>query len=160
MALRNIVVIGASAGGVRALRTLVGGLPADLPAALFVVLHTSPREKSMLPEILSHAGALPASSAEDGSAIENGRIYVAPTDRHMLLERGRVRVVFGPRENLFRPAIDPLFGSAANAYGAGSLAFCSAALWTMDAMALRKSRRDAALRWFRSPRMQSSLSCL
>lgn len=118
MALRNIVVIGASAGGVRALRTLVRGLPADLQAALFVVLHTPSGEKSLLPEILSYAGALPAAAAQEGSIIENGRIYVAPNDRHMLVERGRVRVVFRPRENLFRPAIDPLFRSAAFAYGA------------------------------------------
>jgi two-component system, chemotaxis family, protein-glutamate methylesterase/glutaminase len=118
MALRNIVVVGASAGGVRALRTLVRGLPADLQAALFVVLHTPSGEKSLLPEILSYAGAFPALAAQEGSMIENGRIYVAPNNRHMLVERGRVRVVFRPRENLFRPAIDPLFRSAASAYGA------------------------------------------
>jgi two-component system chemotaxis response regulator CheB len=117
MALRDIVVIGASAGGVRALQTLVRRLPADLPAALFVVLHTSPREKSILPEILSRAGALPAITAQEGSAIENGRIYIAQNDTHLLVENGRVRVVFGPAENLFRPAIDPLFRSAACAYG-------------------------------------------
>ncbi len=117
MALRNIVVIGASAGGVRALRTLVRGLPADLQAALFVVLHTPSGEKSLLPEILSSAGPFPALPAQEGSIIENGRIYVAPSNRHMLIERGRVRVVFSPRENLFRPAIDPLFRSAASAYG-------------------------------------------
>ena len=117
MARRDIVVIGTSAGGVRALQTLVRRLPEDLPAALFVVLHTSPGGKSRLPEILSGAGALPASAAQEGSAIENGRIYVAPNDRHLLIEKGRVRVVFGPRENLFRPAIDPLFHSAADAYG-------------------------------------------
>jgi two-component system chemotaxis response regulator CheB len=117
MALRDIVVIGASAGGVRALQTLVRGLPVDLQAALFVVLHTPSGEKSLLPEILSHAGAIPALAAQEGSGIENGRIYVAPNDRHMLVERDRVRVVFSPRENLFRPAIDPLFRSAASAYG-------------------------------------------
>lgn len=118
MALRNIVVVGASAGGVRALQTLVRGLPADLEAALFVVLHTPSGEKSLLPEILTHAGELPALAAQEGSRIENGRVYVAPNNRHMLVERGRVRVVFRPRENLFRPAIDPLFRSAAFAYGA------------------------------------------
>jgi two-component system, chemotaxis family, protein-glutamate methylesterase/glutaminase len=117
MTFRNIVVIGASAGGVRALRKLVRGLPADLQAALFVVLHTPSEQRSLLPEILSHAGAVPALTAQEGSTIENGRIYVAPNDRHMLIERDRVRVVFSPRENLFRPAIDPLFRSAASAYG-------------------------------------------
>jgi len=82
-----------------------------------VVLHTPSGEKSLLPEILSHAGAVPALAAQEGSMIENGRIYVAPNNRHLLVERGRVRVVFSPRENLFRPAIDPLFRSAASAYG-------------------------------------------
>jgi two-component system chemotaxis response regulator CheB len=91
-------VIGTSAGGVRALQKLVRRLPADLEAALFIVMHTSPEHKSMLPEILSRAGGLPVVAAEDGCAIENRRIYVAPNDRHMLIERGRVRVVFGPRE--------------------------------------------------------------
>jgi two-component system chemotaxis response regulator CheB len=114
---RNIVVIGASAGGVRALEILVGGLPGDLQAAIFVILHTPATDKSMLPEILSRAGQIPAFRAEDNGEVQNGRIYVAPADRHMMLERGRVRVVFGPRENLFRPAIDPLFRSAAYAYG-------------------------------------------
>ncbi len=117
MALRDIVVIGTSAGGVHALQSLVRRLPGDLPAALFVVLHTSPGGKSILPEILSRAGALPAVAAQDGSEIENGRICVALNDRHLLVEKGRVRVVFGPRENLFRPAIDPLFRSASRAYG-------------------------------------------
>jgi two-component system chemotaxis response regulator CheB len=117
MTLRDIVVVGTSAGGVRALQTLIRGLPADLPAALFVVLHTPSGEKSMLPGILSDAGVLPAAAAQEGSEIENGRIYVAPNDRHMLVESGRVRVVFGPRENLFRPAIDSLFRSAARSYG-------------------------------------------
>lgn len=117
MEFRDIVVVGASAGGVRALQTLVLGLPANLQAALFVVIHTSPEYKSLLPEILSSAGLLPVSAAQDGDTIENGRVYVAPTDRHMVLEGRVVRVVFGPKENLFRPAIDPLFRSAASSYG-------------------------------------------
>jgi len=117
MALRNIIVVGASAGGVRALERLVRGLPQDLPAALFVVLHIPATEKSRLPEILTRAGELPAARATDGSEIQNGRIYVAPPDRHMIVENGKVRVIFGPEENLFRPAIDPLFRSAALSYG-------------------------------------------
>ena len=111
-----IVVVGASAGGVEALITLVGALPPDLPAAVFVALHTSALP-SALPRILSRAGPLPATAATDGAAIEAGAIYVAPAGHHLLLSRGHMHVVQGPRENGFRPAIDPLFRSAARASG-------------------------------------------
>ncbi|HWE51043.1 MAG TPA: chemotaxis protein CheB [Bryobacteraceae bacterium] len=117
MEYRDIVVIGASAGGIRALETLSRRLPAGLEAAIFIVMHTSPDHESSLPEILSEAGPLPAVAAHDGVAIEKGRIYVAPSDCHTFLEKGTVRVAFGPRENFFRPAIDPLFRSAASVYG-------------------------------------------
>ncbi|MDQ2783555.1 MAG: chemotaxis protein CheB [Chloroflexota bacterium] len=111
------IVIGASAGGVEALMAVVWGLPRDLPAALFVVLHVPPDGESMLPRILSHAGPLPAIHPQDGDPIEEGRIYVAPPDYHLLIERDHVRVIRGPRENRYRPAVDPLFRSAARAYG-------------------------------------------
>jgi two-component system chemotaxis response regulator CheB len=117
MPTRDIVVIGASAGGVEALSGLVAGLPADLRAALFIVLHLSPHDESQLPEILSRAGALRAAKAQDGDEIAYGRILIAPPDRHLLLTPERVRVVCGPQENNFRPAIDPLFRSAALAFG-------------------------------------------
>ena len=117
MAKRNIIVVGASAGGVETLSKLVAGLPADFNAAVFIALHVSAHGKSMMPEILSRAGALPARHPEDGEEIREGRIYVAPPDRHLLVKRGRVRVVRGPRENGHRPAIDPLFRTAAKAYG-------------------------------------------
>jgi two-component system chemotaxis response regulator CheB len=114
---RDIVVVGASAGGVEALDRLVSGLPPELPAAVFVVLHLSAGGRSVLPQILARAGALPASVPEDGMRPERGHIYVAPPDRHLLLVGGRVRVTGGPRENGHRPAIDPLFRSAARSYG-------------------------------------------
>lgn len=110
-----IVVVGASAGGVDAIRTLVGGLPRSLDAAVFVVLHIG-AHKSNLPWLLSRAGPLPAAHPFDGEAIGAGRIYVAPPDHHMLVERGRISLTKGPRENWARPAIDPLFRSAARAY--------------------------------------------
>src|SRR5438552_3658735 len=113
----NIVVIGASAGGVEALRTMIRPLPANLQAAIFVVMHISPLTPSVLPQILSSAGKMKATAAWDGERIERSRIYVAPPDRHMLIEPGRVRLTRGPRENRHRPAIDPLFRSAARAYG-------------------------------------------
>lgn len=114
---RDIIVIGASAGGVEALLNVAGGLPSDLPAAVFVVLHIPAQAPSLLPTILSRAGPLPAQHAEDGMLIQNGRIYVAPPDHHLLVGQGFVRVVHGPRENRHRPAVDPLFRTAAVAYG-------------------------------------------
>lgn len=113
---RDIIVIGASAGGPEALRRLVAGLPRDLPAALFVVLHIGAR-RSGLPGLLSAAGPLPAAWAADGEPIRPGRIAVAPPDHHLLVEPGRLRLSRGPRENWTRPAVDPLFRSAAQAYG-------------------------------------------
>jgi two-component system, chemotaxis family, protein-glutamate methylesterase/glutaminase len=113
----DIVVVGASTGGVEALAQLASGLPDDLPAAVFAVLHLPPQAPSHLPQILARYGPLPASQPRDGEPIHHGRIYVAPPDFHLMVERGRVRVVRGPRENRHRPAIDPLFRTAALAYG-------------------------------------------
>jgi len=117
VARRDIVVIGASAGGVEALTALVRVLPADIGASIFVVLHMSAEQKSVLPRILSSAGKLPAKHARDGEPIISDRIYVAPPDHHLLLHDTHVRVVRGPRENGHRPAIDPLFRTAAYSFG-------------------------------------------
>ena len=115
---RDIIVIGTSSGGIDALKELAAGLPRDLRAAVFVVLHVAPYSLGILPELLERSGPLPASNAKDLEPIEPGRIYVAPPDQHMLLDpSGYVRVTRGPRENRFRPAIDPLFRSAAYAFG-------------------------------------------
>ena len=111
-----IIAVGASAGGVTALERLIAGLPADLPAAVCVVLHIGSR-RSVAPRILAKAGPLPAAHAADGEALRPGRIYVAPPDHHLLVEPGRLRLSRGPRENSTRPAVDPLFRSAAQAYG-------------------------------------------
>jgi two-component system chemotaxis response regulator CheB len=113
----DIILIGASAGGVQALSAVVGGLPKDIPAAVFVVLHIAPYGRSAMPAILSRAGVLPATHAEDGEPIEPGRVYVAPADRHLMLEPGRVRLSRAPTENGQRPSVDVLFRSAAQAYG-------------------------------------------
>lgn len=113
----DIIVVGASAGGVEALVTLVRNLPRNLPAAVFVVLHVPPQAPSMLPQILGRAGALTAQHGVDGAPIEHGHVYIAPPDHHLLVERDRMRVVRGPRENRHRPAVDPLFRTAALAYG-------------------------------------------
>lgn len=113
----DIIVIGASAGGIEALRTVVGALPADLQAAVFIVVHVPAQSPSILPQILDREGPLGVTHAVDGEPITYGHVYVAPPDNHLLVEPGRVRVVYGPRENRYRPAVDPLFRSAAVAYG-------------------------------------------
>ncbi len=113
----RIIVIGASAGGVEALSRVVSSLPPHLPAAVFVVLHISPSGPSMLPEILTRAGHLTAHQPADGESITPGRIYVAPPDHHLLIKPGHINVSRGPRENNARPAVDPLFRTAARSYG-------------------------------------------
>src|SRR5262245_53545926 len=105
MAKHDIVVIGASAGGVEALTAIVRDLPADLPASVFIVLHVPPESVSVLPEILTRSGPLIARHAQDCDPIAPGRIYVAPPGRHLLLKEGLVSVIAGPKENRHRPAI-------------------------------------------------------
>jgi two-component system chemotaxis response regulator CheB len=117
MAHRDIVVVGTSMGGVEALTSLAAQLPADFPAALFVVMHIAPDAPSVLARILNRSGPLPAKAAEDGEPVARGRIYVAPPDRHLLVRPGHVHLSRGPRENRSRPAVDVLFRSAAAAYG-------------------------------------------
>jgi two-component system, chemotaxis family, protein-glutamate methylesterase/glutaminase len=139
MAKRDIVVVGASAGGMDALLKLVAALPRDFPAALFIVWHMAPGVPSVLPEVLGRAGPLRAANPADGDPIEPGRIYVAPNDHHLLLERDYVRVSRGPKENRFRPAIDPLFRSAAYVFNtraigvvlSGALDDGTSGLWTI-----------------------------
>jgi two-component system chemotaxis response regulator CheB len=111
-----VVALGAPAGGVEALTRVVADLPGDLGAPVLIVLHTTPTKRSYLPEILDRAGSLPAEQARDGTRLEPNRIYVAPPDHHLLVVDGRLKVVRGPYENGHRPAIDPLFRSAALAY--------------------------------------------
>jgi two-component system, chemotaxis family, protein-glutamate methylesterase/glutaminase len=114
---RDIVVVGASAGGVTALKELVKDLPKDFKGSIFIVLHIPSYSETRLPWILSKACDLEAVLPHDGEEIEPGKIYVAPNDHHMLLAEGKVVVKRGPRENRFRPAIDALFRSAAYVYG-------------------------------------------
>ena len=119
MARSSIIVIGASAGGVGALRLLAAALPATLSAPVLVVLHIG-AHRSELPALLKAAGPIPAKHAEDGETISPGHIYVAPPDRHMIVADGRLRLLRGPKENCARPAIDPLFRSVAENYGPGA----------------------------------------
>ncbi|ACU61867.1 chemotaxis protein CheB [Chitinophaga pinensis] len=114
---RKIVVIGASAGGFEAIKKIVSDLPANFDAAIFIVWHMAAEVRGILPEVLNKLGTLPVAHAVDEESVIGRRIYIAPPDRHLLLGKGKVRVTRGPKENRFRPAIDPLFRSAAIAYG-------------------------------------------
>src|SRR5262245_51747405 len=118
---RQLVVVGASAGGLEALRELASSLPANFPAAIAVVMHTAPESPGILRDSLDRAGELPAVSPTSGERLEAGHIYVAPSDFHLLIEPGRIRIARGPKENRFRPAIDPLFRTAAQVYGPNAI---------------------------------------
>jgi len=110
---RDVVVVAASAGGLQPLRAMLAALPADLPAAVLVVLHVPASGGRTLPKILDRAGPLAAAGAVDGEPLLRGRVYVAPPDRHLLVVENKVRLSCGPRQNGVRPAADPLFRSAA-----------------------------------------------
>lgn len=109
--------MGASSGGVEAVERLLRGLPQDFPASLLIVLHRAPDLRNMLAYILQRAGRLPVTEARDGEHLRQGHIFLAPPDRHLVIEDGIMRLVRGPKENHSRPAIDPLFRSAAQAFG-------------------------------------------
>lgn len=136
---RNIIVIGASTGGFEAIRQLVALLPSDLDATIFIVWHMSPDVTGVLPQVINQQKTILATNAVDNEIVTTNRIYVAPPDRHLLLENGFVRVSRGPKENRFRPAVDPLFRSAAYIYGprvigvvlSGALDDGTAGLWTI-----------------------------
>ncbi len=120
--LKKIVLLGGSAGGVEAASTIIQSLPADLEAAVFLVIHLNPSVPSLLSQILARRTSLRVVSAEDGAEIEPGVVYVAPPDRHLVLHKGLVRLGLGPRENGFRPAVDPLLRSAAAEFGSAVIA--------------------------------------
>jgi two-component system chemotaxis response regulator CheB len=136
---KNIVVVGASAGGVEALRGVLAGLPAQLDAAIFVVLHTWAAAKSILASVLQPVCALPVSEAVDGAPIVMGHVFVSRPDMHLLLEKNAMRLTRGPKENRSRPAVDALFRSAALAHGGrvvgvvltGALDDGTAGLWSI-----------------------------
>jgi two-component system chemotaxis response regulator CheB len=113
----DIIVIGTSAGGLKALSTIISALPGEIDAALLIVQHLAADKPSLLPEILESVGSLPTSYPKDGEKIQKGHIYIAPPDHHLLVSQEHLRVVRGPHENRFRPAIDVLFRSAAINYG-------------------------------------------
>lgn len=134
---KDIIVIGGSAGSGTVLKRLVADLPRDLPASVFVSTHMPAQLPSLLVDILAGCAALPVSRAVDGQPIQPGRIYVAAPDRHLLLVDGVVRLGSGPRENMVRPSIDPLFRSAALSYGSRTIGVVLSGLLNDGASGLR-----------------------
>src|SRR3712207_2605354 len=117
MSNRDIIVIGGSSGATAPLKTILHALPEDLPAAVFIVLHIPARSLGILTLVASAASRLPVLPASDGLAITPGHIYLAVPDHHLIVTDRHMKLGRGPRENMARPAIDPLFRSAAVAYG-------------------------------------------
>ncbi|MDE2469256.1 MAG: chemotaxis protein CheB, partial [Bradyrhizobium sp.] len=117
MANRDIIVIGGSSGATAPLKQILRSFPLDLPAAVFVVLHIPAQGIGILATVASAAGKLPVLQAESGMMIENGHVYLAAPDHHLIVSKNHIMLGRGPRENMVRPAIDPLFRSAALNYG-------------------------------------------
>lgn len=151
MPLNDIIVIGASAGGVQTLEHLVSGLSPQIPAAIFVVLHIG-GHPSILPEILRQAGPIPAEHARDGCPIKNGRIYVAPPDHHLMLSPGHMHVARGPKENNARPSINTLFRTAASAYGSRVAGVVLTGALNDGTVGLWEIKRHAGVTIVQSPR--------
>jgi len=136
---QRVIVIGASAGGFEAFKKIISGLPPSFSTPIFIVWHMSPDVRGILPQVLNRVNTIPAAHAYHNEDIKPGRIYVAPPDHHLLIEDGKVLVTRGPKENRFRPAVDPLFRSAAYAYGTGVIGVIltgalddgTAGLWTV-----------------------------
>jgi len=114
---RDVVVIGGSSGSLEVIKSVLAKLPRNFSASVYVVMHTAPDAPALLADILDRAGPLPAANALQGERPKPGRVYVAPPDHHLLLEPNRIRLSRGPKENRFRPAVDPLFRTAAAVYG-------------------------------------------
>src|SRR5437588_2413299 len=137
---KGLIVIGTSAGGVETLPQLLERLPADLPAPVFIVLHCSTQSGACLPQVLCRYCRLPAKHPADKERFRAGHIYVARPDYHMLIEDGRIRLDHGPKENRHRPAIDPLFRTAAAGHGKGVIGVVLTGTLDDGAMGLKEIR--------------------
>jgi two-component system, chemotaxis family, protein-glutamate methylesterase/glutaminase len=151
---QRIIVIGASAGGFEALKILMAGLPRGFTTPIFIVWHMSPDVPGILPQVLNKANTIVAAHAYNNEVIQPNRVYIAPPDHHLLIDEGKVLVTHGPKENRFRPAVDPLFRSAAYTYGnkvigvilSGALDDGTAGLWAVKhygGIAIVQDPRDA-----------------
>ncbi|MBV9583867.1 MAG: chemotaxis protein CheB [Alphaproteobacteria bacterium] len=147
---RNIIVIGGSAGALDAMLDIVAALPGDFPGSVLMVSHIG-ANPSHLPELLTAAGPLAAAHPETGEPIRPGRIYVAPPDHHMIVENGRIRLSRGPRQHFTRPAVDPLFRSAAEHYGPRAIGVVLSGTGSDGAAGLERIQRAGGLAVVQEP---------
>jgi two-component system chemotaxis response regulator CheB len=147
----DVVVIGASAGGVTYLQRVVERLPADFPAAVFITLHLPESARSMMPRILERAGRLPVEHAQHNAPIRSGHVYVAPPGFHLTVERERMRLSRGARAHGHRPAIDPLFRSAAVAFGPRAIGVVLSGLLDDGTVGLVEVKRAGGLAVVQDP---------
>jgi two-component system chemotaxis response regulator CheB len=148
---RDIIVIGGSSGATAPLKAILGSLPADLPAAVFIVLHIPSRSIGLLSTVASAVGLLKARQAQDGMPIEHGYVYIGAPDHHLILTKGRIRLGRGPRENMVRPAIDPLFRSAALSYGPRVIGVVLSGLLSDGAAGLNAIKRCGGMALVQDP---------
>jgi two-component sensor histidine kinase len=148
---RDIIVIGGSAGALDAMLDIAGGFPDDFAGTVFMVSHIG-ANRSHLPELLSSAGSLPVRHPENGEAIRSGIIYVAPPDQHMMVEGGRIRLSRGPRQHFTRPAVDPLFRTAAAAFGPRIIGVVLSGTGTDGTAGLEKIRLAGGITVIQAPR--------
>jgi len=151
MSNRDIIAIGGSAGATAPLKAILSRLSADLPASVFIVLHVPARGLGMLSTVAASAGKLPVHEAVDGMPIERGHVYLGAPDHHLLIEDGRVRLGRGPRENMARPAIDPLFRSAALSYGPRVIGVVLSGLLSDGASGLNAIKRCGGMALVQDP---------
>src|SRR5262249_2025863 len=147
----DIIVIGGSAGAPAPLKDILSRLPVDLPAAVFVVLHIPAQGIGILSTVASAAAKLPVRQAESGMPIENGHIYLAAPDHHLLIFKNRIVLGRGPRENMVRPAIDPLFRSAALHYGPRVIGLVLSGLLSDGAAGLNAVKRCGGIALVQDP---------
>jgi two-component system chemotaxis response regulator CheB len=150
MVCRDVIAIGGSAGALDAMLAAVADLSPEFGGSVFVVSHVG-AHRSHLPEVLAHAGPLPARHAQDGEPIRPGIIYVAPPDRHMLVSRDAIRLSRGPRQHFTRPAIDPLFGSLAQAFGPRVVGVVLSGMGSDGARGLREIRQAGGVAVIQEP---------
>jgi len=151
VARREIIAIGGSAGSIEVIRRICHGLPADLRASVTIAVHVAAGSQDLLAGILDNGGPLPASTAVDGEHLEEGRIYVAPADHHLLIDGRVLRLGRGPRENMARPAIDPLFRSAGISAGSKAIGVLVSGLLNDGASGLADLKRCGGVTVVQSP---------
>lgn len=151
MAGRDIIAIGGSAGSIDVIRQVCRALPADLDASVLIAVHVGASNQNLLASILDGDGPLPASTGVDGEPIQKARVYVAPADHHLVIEERFIRLGRGPRENMARPAIDPLFRSAGVSAGSGAIGLLLSGMLNDGASGLADLKRCGGVTVVQNP---------